>query len=996
MIHNMFHTSVEKSVKRVKATGNVIDIDMVANTDLNIHTIRRHQNYIFKTYSNEQYFIMTEPPGAGKSATLKFVMAKRLEADPNHKVVICIPQTLISKSFGHTILQYQDGDQIEWDIGKNLCDITSDRSKLKTLRNFLKRKKFPKGIHNRILITTHLALAALAKSMKSGEDLFKNTTLIMDEAHHILYSENGNSDYANMIGLIVRDILKCGDTTSSIWLTTATFFRGDRGSIISSEHFDKFTHHFLPLDQHWKENIKHIKSFEYNFVIYKENIFNEIKQLLKKGRKKSVIFCPYTGHLLSGIDKLIFRDRLITTIQEVWPDCNIMDLIDTNGRDGRKKVIFDDESAKNIDIILALKIFDEGSDWIYAEQVLDLAPSNSLRIQSQRNGRLWRDLPGKTHIVYNAFLPFRAKSNIEKDYRLHLSNSYNAFTAALLLRESIDPLPYPKTERVKSKKYMNSYARNPFEEEIPNESKRQHILNEVIKELMFLRNLKEKPTNEESQQCIRDSLLNLGISNDTVDNVVIHIAKILRSTLCNGRSLQWEKGIDVSFMTDAGFDKIWQNDIYNGLLTFGTEVSNISTFKEFRSVYNVSKKSSEWVEIAEKLANANNGILPAFSWLRNNGYSGLMVCKYKNPELFSHIPQKILVKSEEEWMELAEYVIENNNESIPPYSEFKRLGMLDLYRFISRYPEKFNHIRRTNPKKDRITPKEKKELAEKIASENGGILPCRSDLYKIHCGLSAHIDRNPTMYTGMKQYYGVNKEIQIIGGSRELDNKPMKKEKANNSSLSPRYTSKNEKDEKKRNFAQKIADENDGVLPKLRQLVLDGHGALAASIKRYPSIYKGIPQYYGRENRIKIIGKLEMTDNEKKLLAQKIADKNGGILPTIHSLRKEKHHVLAHDIISNPKTYKGMKQYHHKGVYVIGKENKSAAMIRKNRERRKLVEQLAIENGGILPKESILINRGLKALAAHIRRNPELYKGIKQYHFSNDNIQIIGEEGDAK
>lgn len=33
------------------------------------------------------------------------------------------------------------------------------------------------------------------------------------------------------------------------------------------------------------------------------------------------------------------------------------------------------------------------------------------------------------------------------------------------------------------------------------------------------------------------------------------------------------------------------------------------------------------------------GILPPDSWLRKNGYSGLVQAKRKHPELFAHIPQ---------------------------------------------------------------------------------------------------------------------------------------------------------------------------------------------------------------------------------------------------------------------------------------------------------------------------------------------------------------------
>ncbi len=894
-IYNIFNSIKEND-------NNVVAEKIVFKENgTKIHSIKSNQDYIFKKYRGEQYFIMNEPSGSGKSATLEFIMADRLIKLPDHKVVICVPLTTTSKTFGHVILEYSDGTQIEWNIGNNLCEDTNG-SKVDILTAFLKEKNLGEDINNRVIITTHITLARV---VRNGSRLFENTSIVIDEAHHILYPENGNTSSCNKIGGMINKIIERNNSDTSIWLSTATFFRGDRGSILSQDIIDSFTYHFLPFDEHWKKNIKHIKTFEFNFAIYKEGeVFEYVKQILKN-KNKSIIICPYIGKLLTGIDKFIFRDRLIDAIREDWPDCNILDLIEDSGRKERKKLLFDIDTANEIDVILSLKLFDESSDWPPAAFVIDLVHSNSLRIMSQRIGREWRDFVGKSHVKYFAFLPYYAKFDNEEDRRKHLSNNYNALTATLLLREAIAPVPYPK---FKEKSGETKYETNPFEEEVPDESRRQTILNKVIKNVLFLRNSNENPTSEEVRTVIKDTLSDFGISEDKVDDVTVHIAKILRrSSFIEDRKPKWEnEQIDVSWMREAGFDKIWRNDIFDNLLSFGTGVCDIKTFKEFREVYGENKTVEEWVKIAEDLEKIYE-TLPIDYWLHNNGYEGLTICKRKNSEKFAHIIQdrnERVTPPEERDKEVFE-VVEKNNGFIPTYSEFVDMNKKSLYRYIYLNYEKFKHIKLSKPKNMFIkTDKEKRDFAESIAFKNGGVLPTQVNLAKDPNtkALAEYIRKEPNIFKYMMQYWEKTYNIRIIGTDIIFSSKE------GNVKLA----------KERRKYAESLTDEKN-ILPKGGHLIENGNSVIVSDIRNHPERYKGMKQYFGKHGRVIIIGE----DNSARSLADKVAKENGGILPKSQHLRENNLRIIATDIRNHPERYKGMKQYYGKGnkIRTLGKDD---------------------------------------------------------------------------
>lgn len=964
-----FTAYVEKAIHKMKASGQAVNINFENN--ITIHEMRKNQFKVYTKYGSYKFVIVSEPTGSGKSTTIKFVFAMRLTEDENHKLLIAVPQSLIAKSFGRTLLKYPDGKEIEWDIGLNLCqDIKGKKSK-RTI-NFLNKRKFTKGIHNRTGIITHYGLA-VTLSDKTDEEIieyFKNTTLIVDEAHHILYppEKNGQANEetasANILGRIISILLEKGNSSTGIWLPTATFYRGDSGPILSNEQINKFKVHHLPFDQHWRENIKYIDTFEFNFVVYKDNIFQNIKELLQQKRKKTIIHCPYNGRLLNGKSKEYFKNRLIYTIRDVWPDAKICDLVKVNNREKQKNLLYDEITAESIDSILTVKIFDEGSDWKYAEQTFDLAPSSSLRVEVQRLGRLWRDIPGKNHIAYYVFLPHRDKFKDDEEKRNHFSDSFNALAGSMIIHELIKPVKYPDSKR----KTIDGNKVNALDSIVPNLSKKQELLKDVQIELIKLRSIKE-PTLDETKEKIREVIsekYQIADEDFSVTNQILGMIKRSISSISNNplRPTWKNQGIDLTWMKDKGYDKVELKDMYDNLLMFGTAISGVETFQEFRDVYGNYKSISEWVEFAKDLANKNGGILPEMSKLP----AALVVTLLKYPEQFEGIQQYFKIPG-------------SNNE-----------------RFIKTIGVDVNQI---------ILTKRKNQVKQLL--DEDGILPCHGNLIKTEANITVanYVRANPKDFDGIKQYFGYGKNRVIITINQDIitpcpDNSPLTK-----------TINKHVKEAKK--LEAKL-----GAVPSIATLKDLNKSALASIISQFPEYFGDIKIIFGENREIisikDIVEKRKQTQESRKIKDQQIKQiseeeekyhqdmikkinnikDSNGVIPTMGALSKDNPDIHRY-IRSNIKRVTGIKQYkgrgHSRTIITIGlNKTRSAPDISLVND----AKELAKLNNNIIPSFSELDELGRSDITSLIQRQPHLFNNLKQKHIVGNRgkyiIRTIGED----
>ena len=669
MIINAFSNAKEKVYSRD------IELESFEKEDtLNIIP-RKNQIEIMENYYNSRYFQLTQPPGSGKSTIIAYVMSKRLLDDSKLKLVIAVPQTTISKTFGRMIFNH-DGKQIEWDCYHDLCKNVAF-SKIEYLVNFLKNKNFSRDISSRIAITTHQSFAQAVERLQNLDNVFENTMAVIDEGHHIMYDETGTS---NKIGKFIKRVFN-NKLNTGIWIASATPYRNDNNNMIPKEISDQFDKHFLPLDKHWEDNIKHIKSFSFNYVVYKQNqILNEVKEVFKLGHKKSIIFCPYVGHLLTDIDKDIFKRNLINTIRGEWYDCKILDLVEICGRNKRKEILNDNKDAEDVDVILTCKIFNEGSDWVHAEQCLDLTPSNFLMVMYQRFGRLWRDYIKKYAITYYCFLPFEAKFKSEDERRLHLSKSFNALSCALLLQDIIQPIKYPGTLKGKHKNI------NPFQEAIQDDDKRTEILEKIIKKLLVMKSISDNPSPQDIKQWIKCSLTAENII-DNQDQIVNYIGLMFRrmSNQNHPKKTNWSNEIDVKDLIEGGFDKIWVDDTFENLRVFSTNVCTAKTFQEFREIINGRNDCEYWIEYARSKTDPTTDELPYICSLPKAFQSMF----YAYPEKFSEFKFKKMRNDCDYWIEYVRSKVDPITGKPPNIRSLPSGFQLMFYK----YPEKFSEFK---------------------------------------------------------------------------------------------------------------------------------------------------------------------------------------------------------------------------------------------------------------------------------------------------------------
>lgn len=219
-----------------------------------------------------------------------------------------------------------------------------------------------------------------------------------------------------------------------------------------------------------------------------------------------------------------------------------------------------------------------------------------------------------------------------------------------------------------------------------------------------------------------------------------------------------------------------------------------------------SRTPGEWVIIAKDLAKEHGGCLPIPYWLQNNGYSGLFSCMKNHHELFKDIKQDNFRRTVEEWVIVANSLVKGNNGLLPSCSWLKKNGYSGLDFCIKNNPEKFSHIKKDN--KRGKTPEEWLVIAEGLAKKNNGTLQTDAWLAKNgYQGLRLCNWKNPKLFSHLNQdkNKGTSCKDHIL-------------------------------------TAEKLAKENNGILPSISWLKKNGHKTLYGYIGKYPEKFKHIPK----------------------------------------------------------------------------------------------------------------------------------------------------------
>lgn len=374
-------------------------------------------------------------------------------------------------------------------------------------------------------------------------------------------------------------------------------------------------------------------------------------------------------------------------------------------------------------------------------------------------------------------------------------------------------------------------------------------------------------------------------------------------------------------------------------------------------------------------------VLPCTSRLIKEGLETLYRYKIKYPEKFAHIKQDSKHKlSLEESIKLAEN-LEKKYGKIKGCNWLLKNGYNSLYSYMNRYPKSFSHIQHVQ--KEGNTLDEWIKISEKLAKKNNGLLPSSSWLKNNgYYGLPQCIRKNPEKFNHIKQEYKGGKKVD------EWVKVAEKLAKENNGILPYSLWLKNNgyyglsqmilrfpekfnhisKDKKGRSIDEwvdeaKRIEKEKGELPSQKWLQKNGYGGLARCISANPSKFKCVKQkrfFKSIEEWVKIAEKLE---------------KEHGELPNFKYLNKNGYKELVRYIYRHPDNFSHIKR------------NK---LINNIKEWINISKELLLKNNNILPSMKFLRKNGHSGLCYILRKHPDKFKGIKQEY--RDGVRIIGKE----
>ena len=562
---------------------------------------REWQKDAFALLKDSDRMILNAPMGSGKSWMICFLSAYKMHQIPSLRCIIAVPQTIIASGFMDAKLKLPNGEKLIWSPFNNLCDENTKSETTKYVIQWLETAQA--DFNNRILICTHATLVAVYKQLQKKEkiSLFQDILLWIDEAHHAKTSFLKGD---NSIGFLINDLIKKEDLRVQLGLTTATFFRGDRHCLISQDIEALFIRYNLPFDQ-YLQSMKYLKSFKFDFIICGKDYTKALKMTLDQRKAKDIIYIPKPksrhskGCKYSEVNEIVdiyqAKDKSkvsedietgLTLLNSNNNDIRILDLVNEDRRGAKKAFLSNKKLQKDkdhLDVIIALDMFKEGANWIFADRCIIIGPRGSLVDVIQMIGRLFRDAPNKEHVEVVQLLPFSVSQNSE-DLMKNLNNYLKAICFSLLLEDILKPIKIltPREEVDKKQKISNEPLKElRLHEIISDENERKDVLNKATTHLINLSSDYEdkKMTIMETYNEFQKSLplaLECDKEKTTYEVKLIgdHVWSLfLRDTLKM-------KGMDVE---NIDFQII--NEVYplEGLLRFTSIHCNIDSFTRLRA-----------------------------------------------------------------------------------------------------------------------------------------------------------------------------------------------------------------------------------------------------------------------------------------------------------------------------------------------------------------------------------------------------------------------------
>lgn len=322
----------------------------------NFSIMRGWQKHAFDLLHDTPYAILNAPMGSGKSWMICLLSAHKLKQDETLRCIIAVPQSIIASGFTQANILMPDGEKLTWQPQHNLCDSSSTTKITTYIIEFLSKPNA--SFNDRILLCTHSSLVRTFKVLREAGrlDLLNDLLVWIDEAHH---SKNNTLTYApdnvisNAIGELISTFLNKASDNIQIGLATASFFRGDRYTLLTNTMEEKFHRFNLPYDK-YLESMDYLESFSFDFLVCGPDYTKAIGHLVKDRIGKDIIYIPHpiskhsTGNkhqevksIISEYQKVHGEESIATSnglrvLLEKDKSFKILDLVDENKRSKKK------------------------------------------------------------------------------------------------------------------------------------------------------------------------------------------------------------------------------------------------------------------------------------------------------------------------------------------------------------------------------------------------------------------------------------------------------------------------------------------------------------------------------------------------------------------------------------------------------------------------------------------------------------------------------------
>lgn len=361
--------------------------------------------------------LLTAPPGAGKSLMIQALAEMTLATEGFHSALIITPQEQIEEGFfpenGGLQITFPLPDPLEGapvkrvSVCKPLSVLRSehpggkwtrlredDESTCPRARTWLRRKNLTAA---QVLLSTHAAATLWLKSagfFPKGRNALKGYLLVVDEAHH--------ASEKNQMGDFVQKWKERGGTVLHV---TATPFRNDADDLFEASiprwTWTMAAHSkagYAPKDLQIRSYMLGLQADTedqmFGLEVGQGSVRKSCQEIVDRWIKDKK---PKAGVIVPPNDSDKWREELVRQFKKAGAR-----VLDGTGPDGQVKKDFkatlktEREEVKDfrdskVDVIIACKRFNEGTDWALCSHVYVVGMPRSFNLILQQWGRTMRD-----------------------------------------------------------------------------------------------------------------------------------------------------------------------------------------------------------------------------------------------------------------------------------------------------------------------------------------------------------------------------------------------------------------------------------------------------------------------------------------------------------------------------------------------------------------------------------------------------------------------------